>query len=89
MGQKQVGRMIVPVIVVGLPHECLQEAANCKSPTKGLKEAQPPKAGEAAFFQGGIESPGTFAYTSQMYPMGSFVRSPYCLGETRCSFMVA
>jgi hypothetical protein len=86
MGQKQVGGMIVPVIVIGPPHELLQEAANCKTPAKGVKQAQPTKAGEAASFEGEIEFPGTFGHIPQTYLKGRFVESPNYIDVTRYSY---
>ena len=68
VSQKQVGGMIVPVIVVGPPNEGLQKAANCKCPAKGLKQTEPSKAGEAAFFEGEIEFPGAFGHILTKLP---------------------
>jgi hypothetical protein len=76
MGQKHVRRMITPVIVVGPTHEGLQEAANCKSPAKGLKEAQPAKAGKPSFFEGEMEFSRAFWHIAQMYLKRTFVQRP-------------
>jgi hypothetical protein len=47
-----------------------------------------PKASWGACFQSKIKFPGTFGHASQMYPMGNFVRSPYLVDETRCSYVM-
>ena len=89
VGQKQVGRMIVPVIVIRPANRNLKEVTNCKCTAEGLKHTEAPKANKASFFEGEIKLSRALAHNSQTYPMGSFVRSPYCLGKTRCSSMVA
>jgi hypothetical protein len=82
IGQKEVGGMIVPVIVVGLAHEFLREAANCKRTAEGLKEAEAPKAGQAAFSEGKLEFPGSPGHNPQSYLKGRFVESPNYIDVT-------
>jgi len=89
VGQKQVGRMVVPVIVIGPANRKLKQVANCKCVTEGLKQTEAAKGSKAALFEGEMELAWAFGDASQMYPMGSFVRSPYYAGIVRCSYMAA
>src|SRR6516225_7081806 len=85
-GQKQVGGMVVPMIVIGPANENLQETANLQTPAKRMKEAEASKASQAAFFEGESEFSGTFGHTSQPYLKGSFVKRPNYTQETRYSY---
>ena len=44
MGQEQVGRMVVPMTVLGPPNRKLKKVTYCKCATKGVKQAEAPKA---------------------------------------------
>jgi hypothetical protein len=85
MGQKQVGGMVAPVIVVGPPNENLQEAADLQTPAESVKEAEASKASETASFEGETEFSEAFGHTSQMYLKGTFVKSAIYIDQTRCS----
>jgi len=76
VGQKQVGGMKVTVIVIGPAYVGLQEATNCKTPAKGLKETEASKARQPAVYKGKIEFSRTFGHVAQMYPKGTFVQNP-------------
>ena len=86
VGQKQVGRMVSAVIVVGPVDEHLQEAPNLQTPAKCLEKTQPAEASETAFFEGKMEFPRAFGHTSQPYLKGRFVKSPNYIDETRYSY---
>jgi len=83
MGQKLVGRMIVPVIVFGPANENLKETTNLQTPAERLKKTEPSKASEAASFEGEIEFSEAFGHTSQTYLRGTFVESSICIDQTR------
>src|SRR5215472_11193 len=82
MGQKQVGRMVVPVIVIGPANRKLKEVTNCKCAAEGLKQTEASKASQAASFEGEIEFAGSLGHTSQSYLKGRFVRSLNYTDET-------
>jgi hypothetical protein len=89
MGQEQVGGMIPPVIVIGPANRQLQKVTNCKCVTEALKQTEAAKASQTASFEGEMELSRAFGHASQMYPMGSFVRTSNRAVETRCSSMAA
>ena len=86
MRQKQIGGVIVPVIVVRPSNRKLKKVANCKCATEGVKQAEAAKAGQAAFFEGENEFSRTFGHTSQSYLKSRFVRSPNYIDETCYSY---
>jgi hypothetical protein len=85
MGQKEVGGMKVPVVVLGPTDGELKKVSNCKSTTKGLKQTEASKASEPAFFEGEMEFSQAFGHSSQSYLIGKFVRRPENVARTRCS----
>jgi hypothetical protein len=62
--------------------------SRCKTAAKGLVEGEPPKASQAAFFEGESEFSRTFAHISQSYLKSRFVKRPNYIDVTRysCSF---
>ena len=86
VGQKQVGGMIPPVIVVGPANKHLQEPTNLQTPAKRLKQTEPPKASKTTLFEGESEFPWAFGHTSQPYLKGRFVKRPIYIDETRYSY---
>jgi hypothetical protein len=55
MGQKEVGGMKVPVVVLEPTYGELKKVSNCKSTAKGLRQTEAFKASEPAFFEREVE----------------------------------
>jgi hypothetical protein len=75
VSQKQIGRMIAPVVVIGPANEDLQEASDLQTPAKTPNQAEAPKASEAASFEGEIEFSRSLEHTSQTHLKGTSVKS--------------
>ena len=73
--QKDVGRMISPMIVVRPPNRFLKKTANCKSATKRLEQTEPTIACEPFVFEQKLEFSGSPWHRPQTYLLGTFVES--------------
>jgi hypothetical protein len=89
MGQKKIGGMKVPVIVLGPTHRELKKVPNCKSTTEGLEQIKAAKASEPAFFKGEMKLSQASGHSSQSYLIRKFVRRPEMVAEARCSHAIA
>ena len=76
MRHEDVGRMVLPIIVIGPPNGGLEETSNCKMAAKRLEKAESAKACQPFVFEQKTKFPWSPGHIAQMYLKSTFVQSP-------------
>ena len=76
MGQKQIARMVAPVVIIGPAYIELKEMPEIQAFAKLPKKNQAPKPGHGLGVEGKNEFLGPSAHASKFYHKGRTLRSP-------------